>query len=70
MQKAESERKKIIEPFTSNTLKKVFDEEFKKVAKGKNAFFETYDDFFNEKVGQLQWTAGIKTRYQNIRNIL
>ena len=30
MQKTESELKKIIEPFTSNTLKKVFDEEFKK----------------------------------------
>ena len=70
MQKTESERKKINEPFTSNTLKKVFDEEFKRVAKGKNVFFETYDDFFNEKVGQLQWTAGTKTRYQNIRNIL
>lgn len=70
MQRTESERKKIGEPFTSLTIKKVFDEEFKRVAKGKNIFFETYDEFFKEKVGQLQWTEGTKTRYQNIRNIL
>lgn len=70
MQKTESERKKVNEPFTSETLKKVFDEEFKRVAKGKNVFFEAYDTFFYEKVGQLQWTEGTKTRYKNIRNIL
>lgn len=70
MQKTESERKKINEPFTSETLKKVFDEEFKRTPKGKNVFFEAYDTFFNEKVGKLEWTAGTKTRYQNIKNIL
>lgn len=70
MQKTESERKKINEPFTAAILKKVFDEEFKKTPKGKNVFFETYDEFFNEKVAQLQWTTGTKTRYQNIKNIL
>jgi integrase len=70
MQKTESERKKINEPFTQDILKKVFDEEFKRTPKGKNIFFETYDEFFNEKDGQLQWTKGTKTRYQNIKNIL
>ena len=70
MQITESERKKIDEPFGSDTLKKAFDEEFKRTLKGKNVFFEKYDEFFNEKVGQLQWTAGTKVRYQNIRNIL
>ena len=70
MQITESERKKINEPFGSDTLKKAFDEEFKRSLKGKNVFFEKYDEFFNEKVGQLQWTAGTKVRYQNIRNIL
>ena len=70
MQLTESERKKINEPFGSDTLKKAFDEEFKRSLKGKNVFFEKYDEFFNEKVGQLQWTAGTKVRYQNIRNIL
>lgn len=70
MQITESERKKINEPFGSDTLKKAFDEEFKRTLKGKNVFFEKYDEFFNEKVGQLQWTAGTKVRYQNIRNIL
>lgn len=70
MLKTESERKKINEPFTATTLKKEFDEEFKRIAKGKNVFFECYDEFFNEKVGQLQWTEGTKTRYRNIKNIL
>lgn len=70
MQITESERKKINEPFVSDTLKRAFDEEFKRTPKGKNIFFEKYDEFFNEKVGQLQWTAGTKTRYQNIKNIL
>lgn len=70
MQKTESERKKINEPFTQDILKKVFDEEFKRIPKGKNVFFEAYDEFFNEKDGQLQWTKGTKTRYQNIKNIL
>lgn len=70
MQKTESERKKINEPFTADTLKKVFDEEFKRTPKGKNVFFEAYDTFFNEKAGKLEWTAGTKTRYQNIKNIL
>ncbi|WP_369769250.1 tyrosine-type recombinase/integrase [Flavobacterium sp. WC2416] len=70
MQITESERKKINEPFTQDTLKRAFDEEFKRTPKGKNIFFEKYDEFFNEKIGQLQWTAGTKTRYQNIRNIL
>ena len=70
MQITESERKKINEPFTQDILKKVFDEEFKRSLKGKNVFFEKYDEFFTEKVGQLQWTAGTKVRYQNIRNIL
>ena len=70
MQITESERKKINEPFVSDTLKRAFDEEFKRTPKGKNIFFEKYDEFFTEKIGQLQWTAGTKTRYQNIRNIL
>ncbi len=70
MTTTESERKKINEPFTAGTLKKVFDEEFKRTPKGKNVFFEAYETFFNEKVGKLEWTAGTKTRYQNIKNIL
>lgn len=70
MTTTESERKKINEPFTADTLKKVFDEEFKRTPKGKNVFFEAYETFFNEKVGKLEWTAGTKTRYQNIKNIL
>ena len=65
MTTTESERKKINEPFTADTLKKVFDEEFKRTPKGKNVFFEAYETFFNEKVGKLEWTAGTKTRYQN-----
>ena len=70
MQRTESERKKTNEPFTPDVLKKAFDEEFKKTLKGKNIFFEKYDEFFNEKIAQNQWTNGTKIRYQNIRNIL
>jgi integrase len=70
MQKTESELKKVNEPFTSDVLKKVFDEEFKRTPKGKNLFFEAYDTFFNEKVAKLEWTEGTKTRYKNINNIL
>lgn len=70
MQISESERKKINEPFTTTILKAIFDEEFKRVPKGKNAFFEAYDTFFEEKVTKLEWTKGTETRYKNIRNIL
>jgi len=70
MQKTESERKKINEPFTTEVLKKIFDEEFKRVPKSKNIFFEAYEEFYNEKSSKLEWTKGTKTRYQNIKNIL
>jgi integrase len=70
MQKTESERKIIKEPFTSETLKKVFDEEFKRTTAGVKGFFNVYDVFYNDKVGKQEWTKGTQKRYKNIRNIL
>jgi integrase len=66
----ESERKIIKEPFTSETLRKVFDEEFKRTVIGVKGFFNVYDVFYNDKVGKQEWTKGTQKRYKNIRNIL
>ncbi|MFV8346202.1 tyrosine-type recombinase/integrase [Flavobacterium sp. ZB4P13] len=70
MQKTESQYKKINEAFTTKTLKKVFDEEFKKALSGKNIFFDAFDEFMASKIDTMQWSKGTKTRYQNIKNIL
>lgn len=70
MQETESQRKKTQEQFTSELLKKTFDIEFKKVAKGSNVFFDVFDLFTAEKINQRQWTDGTVKRYQNIRNML
>ena len=70
MLQTESQYKKINEAFTSKTLKKVFDEEFKKTTSGKNIFFDAYDEFVENKKDTMQWSKGTETRYQNIKNIL
>jgi integrase len=70
MQQTENTRKMASEPFTSEVLKKAFDIEFKKVAKGSNLFFEVYDLFTAEKSNKSEWSAGTKKRYKNIRNML
>lgn len=70
MLETESQYKKINEAFTSKTLKKVFDEEFKKTTSGKNIFFEAYDEFVANKKDTMQWSKGTEIRYQNIKNIL
>lgn len=56
--------------FTSQLLKKTFDEEFKKAPTGKNIFFEAYDEFVNQKKRNQEWKHSTEKRYQNIRNIL
>jgi integrase len=66
----ESLYKRINEPFTSEILKKNFDEHFKKTIKGKNIFFDSYDQFVIEKKAAKEWSEATIKRYQNIRNIL
>lgn len=66
----ESLYKRINEPFTSKILKKAFDLEFKKVAGGKNIFFEAYDEFMSEKKNGKEWSEATIKRYDNIKNIL
>ena len=70
MQLTESQYKKMNEAFTTKTLKKVFDEEFKKTPSGKNIFFEAYDEFVANKKDTMQWSKGTETRYNNIKSIL
>lgn len=66
----ESLYKRINEPFTTEILKKNFDEHFKKTIKGKNIFFNSYDQFVEEKKAAKEWSEATIKRYQNIRNIL
>ena len=66
----ESLYKRINEPFTSQILKKTFDENFKKTIKGKNIFFDAYDQFVEEKKAGKEWSEATIKRYQNIKNIL
>jgi integrase len=70
MLETESQYKKINEPFTTKTLKKVFDEEFKKTRSGKNIFFDAFDEFVAEKKETMQWTEGTEKRYLNVKKIL
>lgn len=56
--------------FTTTVLKKVFQEEFKKVSTGKTLFFDIFDLFTAEKINQMQWSKGTAIRYQNIKNTL
>lgn len=61
---------RINEPLTSIILKKVFDESFRKTLKGKNIFFDAYDQFMSEKVKGKEWSLATIKRYNNIKNIL
>lgn len=58
------------EDFTSQMLKKVFDEEFKKAPTGKNIFFDAYDEFVDQKIKNQEWKKSTEKRYKNIRNLL
>ncbi|WP_329806409.1 tyrosine-type recombinase/integrase [Flavobacterium facile] len=62
--------KRINESFTSQILKKAFDEKFKKTISGKNVFFDAYDVFTAEKTKGKEWSASTIKRYKNIKNIL
>ena len=66
----ESLYKRINEPFTTQILKKSFDEHFKKTVKGKNIFFDAYEQFMAEKKMGKEWSEATVKRYTNIKNIL
>lgn len=70
MLETESLYKRINENFTSQTLRKVFEEEFKITPSGKNIFFDAYDEFTAEKIKAKEWSNATILRYNNIRNIL
>ncbi len=67
---SESLYKRIGEDFTSKVIKKIFDEQFKKTAPGKNIFFDAYDEFTTEKIKGKDWSESTVKRYTNIKNIL
>jgi len=60
------------EDFTSETLRDVFNNEFKvaKKGKGKNVFFDAYDVFMANKIENNEWSESTIKRYRNIKNIL
>ncbi len=58
------------EDFTSQLLKKAFDEEFKKTPGGKGIFFEAFDEFTDRKQKNQEWKKSTVKRYKNIRNLL
>ena len=62
--------KMVDEVLDSATLKKEFDDLFKKAATGKNIFFDAYDVFTAEKIKGKEWSASTIKRYKNIKNIL
>jgi len=70
MLETESLYKRINEDFTSKTLRKVFEEEFKITPSGKNIFFDAYDEFMSDKIKGKEWSSATILRYNNIKNIL
>ena len=66
----ESLYKRINEDFTSKTLRKVFEEEFKITPSGKNIFFDAYDEFTADRIKSKAWGSSTIKRYGNIKNHL
>ncbi|WP_299111729.1 phage integrase SAM-like domain-containing protein [uncultured Winogradskyella sp.] len=63
-------QRKLNEPLTSDILKKEFDDTFKKSRKGRNVFYDAYDEFMNEKIKRKEWKPSTIKRYNNIKNHL
>ncbi|MFY7669780.1 tyrosine-type recombinase/integrase [Tenacibaculum sp. MEBiC06402] len=55
---------------TVEKIKKEFDKEFKRVAKGKNKFYEAYDEFMLFKQKNQEWSKATIKRYNNIKALL
>lgn len=56
--------------FTSQILKRAFDEEFKKAPTGRKVFFDAYEEFMNQKLRNQEWKPSTEKRYKNIKNLL
>lgn len=55
---------------TVNAIRREFDKEFKKTPKGKNRFYEVYDEFMSFKMKNKDWSKSTVKRYNNIKAIL
>ncbi|MCO7185013.1 site-specific integrase [Tenacibaculum sp. XPcli2-G] len=55
---------------TVEKVRKEFDKEFKRVAKGKNKFYEAYDEFMLFKQKNQEWSKATIKRYYNIKSLL
>ena len=55
---------------TIDKVRKEFDKEFKRVAVGKNKFYEAYDEFMLYKQKNKEWSPATIKRYKNIKEHL
>ncbi len=55
---------------TIEKVRKEFDKEFKRVAVGKNKFYEAYEEFMLFKQKNQEWSKATVKRYKNIKSIL
>ena len=56
--------------FTSQLLKKHFDQKFENVTIKKTSFFEVYELFMEERIKRQLWSNSTIKRYFNIKNLL
>lgn len=55
---------------TIDSIRKEFDNEFKRASIGKNLFYEAYDEFVDYKIKNQDWSHSTIKRYKNLKNIL
>lgn len=55
---------------TVEKVRQEFDKEFKRVAVGKNKFYDAYDEFMLFKQKNQEWSEATIKRYDNIKNML
>ena len=55
---------------TIEKVRQEFDKEFKRVAIGKNKFYEAYDEFMEFKQKNQEWSKATVKRYNNIKALL
>lgn len=55
---------------TIEKVRQEFDKEFKRVAAGKNKFYDAYDEFMLYKQKNQEWSKATVKRYNNIKTLL
>ncbi|SOU87629.1 tyrosine-type recombinase/integrase [Tenacibaculum dicentrarchi] len=55
---------------TIEKIRQEFDKEFKRVAVGKDKFYDAYDEFMSFKQKNQEWSVATIKRYDNIKNML